>query len=204
MSGPSSKTLSSAKPSEDLKRRFDYFVSGLNEPVQELSLEFSRPAKGCINIRIVNDAAQRRCVAQVSSGGTEFFGRLPCVKGEVSWEAWGLFCERLVKNYRVWSWQADYGTDVVLEVAHWSLMFRSSTPKSGLIRWSTLMNIKGFDAWPENWNLMRQSLVRLLLPLYKEGTQRAIAKDALMKFLAAKAEIRHNSPQRKAKSSHLG
>ena len=37
---------------------------------------------------------------------------------------------------------------------------------------------------------MRQSLVRILLPLYSEGAERALAKDALMKFLAAKAEIK--------------
>lgn len=179
--------------SNNQKNRLDCFASRLNEPLQEWLLNFSRPDKRGLVIRIVADAVQRRCVAEVRVDGQTFVNRLKSVKGEISWDQWTLFCRRLLQNYQAWTWDGVYGTNVVLEVARWSLSFRSASPKDGLIRWHALINIKGFDVWPGAWNLMRQSLVRILLPLYSEGAERALAKDALMKFLAAKAEIKGTS-----------
>lgn len=176
----------------DQKKPFDAFVMGLNEPVQELVIHFSRPFQGIVSIRIVADGAQSRCVAEVIAEGGDLSARIGKVKGDLTWGAWGEFCRRLLENYQTWRWSGVYGTDLIQEVACWTMTLRSASPKEGLVRWNTLINIRGFDTWPDSWNLVRQALVRILLPLYPEGAKRALAKDALMKFLAAKAQIRHN------------
>ena len=138
-----------------------------------------------MSIRIVADGAQSRCVAEVIAEGGDLSARIGKVKGDLTWGAWGEFCRRLLENYQAWRWSEVYGTDLIREVACWTMTLRSASPKEGLVRWNTLINIRGFDTWPDSWNLVRQALVRILLPLYPEGAKRALAKDALMKFLAA-------------------
>ena len=66
----------------DQKKPFDAFVMGLNEPVQELVIHFSRLFQGTVSIRIVADGAQSRCVAEVIAEGGDLSARIGNVKGD--------------------------------------------------------------------------------------------------------------------------